>query len=228
MMRWLISGWLSPGMHPFRAGLGAVFGIGLVAVVSERLMAGVAPFIVAAAGASAVLVFAVPASPLARPWSVLGGSLVSALVGVFVARWTGEPMLAMPLAVGGAILAMILVRCLHPPGGAIALIAAMGSPEVVELGWGFVLAPVGLNACLLVASGLVFNNLAGSRWPHRAQLPPALPPEIVARAQVAREDIVAVLGAMEDRLDIEIDDAEAMVRALEARVGGFGRRARLR
>lgn len=212
-MRALVSGWLSPGLHPFRAGLGAVFGIGLVALVGRWLMGESAPFIVAAAGASAVLVFAVPASPLARPWAVIGGSLVSALLGVFVLRWTGEPLLAMPLAVGLAIMGMMLLRCLHPPGGAMALIAAMGSPDVVALGYGFVLAPVGLNACLLVLAGLVFNNLTGSRWPHRAEMPPALP----ARDGVRREDIVAVLGAMEDRLDIGVDDAEALVRALEAR-----------
>ena len=211
-MRSLISGWQSPGLHPFRAALGAVFGIGLVALASDWLVSGTTPFIVAAAGASAVLVFAVPASPLARPWPVLGGSLVSALTGVLVLRWTGLPMLAMPLAVGLAIMAMMLGRCLHPPGGAIALIAAMGEPDVVAAGYGFVLAPVGLNACLLVVAGLVFNNLTGSRWPHRAALPPPAPP-----SGVSREDIVTVLAGLDDRLDIEIDDALALVRALEAR-----------
>ena len=82
------------------------------------------PLIVAPMGASAVLVFAVPASPLAQPWPVVGGNAISALVGVVVARVVADPVIAVGLAVSLAIAAMSLTRSLHPPGGAAALTAA--------------------------------------------------------------------------------------------------------
>ncbi|MEG8058719.1 HPP family protein [Sphingomonas sp. 22L2VL55-3] len=75
------------------------------------------PLLVAPIGASAVLIFAVPASPLAQPWSVVGGNIISALVGVTAARFVPIPYLAAGVAVGGAILVMSLLRCLHPPAG---------------------------------------------------------------------------------------------------------------
>lgn len=81
------------------------------------------PLIVAPIGASAVLLFAVPASPLAQPWSIIGGNTISALIGVSVTYIVADQMLAIGLAVALAILAMSLTRSLHPPGGAAALTA---------------------------------------------------------------------------------------------------------
>jgi CBS domain-containing membrane protein len=103
--------------------LGALVGIALTSFVCATVLHGWAPLplLVAPIGASAVLVFAVPASPLAQPWSVLGGNVVSALVGVIAAMFISTPWLAVGIAVAGAILAMSLLRCLHPPGGAAAL-----------------------------------------------------------------------------------------------------------
>ncbi|MFG3757464.1 HPP family protein, partial [Klebsiella pneumoniae] len=77
-----------------------------------------APLLVASIGASAVLLFAVPASPLAQPWPIIGGNSVSALVGIVVARAIGDPLLAAAVAAALAIAVMSLARCLHPPGGA--------------------------------------------------------------------------------------------------------------
>lgn len=108
--------------------LGALVGVALTSLASAVTLHGFAPvpFLVAPIGASAVLVFAVPASPLAQPWSVIGGNVVSALVGVTTARYVPVPFLGVGIAVGGAIVAMSLLRCLHPPGGAAALTAVMG------------------------------------------------------------------------------------------------------
>lgn len=66
------------------------------------------PLIVAPIGASAVLLFAVPASPPAQPWSIIGGNTISALVGVSVSYFVEQPMIAIGLAVSLGILAMSL------------------------------------------------------------------------------------------------------------------------
>ena len=105
-----------------RAGLGAACGIlftGLIAALATH--AGSSPLLVAPIGASAVLVFAVPASPLAQPWSVIGGNTVSGLWALLVVALVPHTALAAAIAVGGAIVVMSLARCLHPPGGAVAL-----------------------------------------------------------------------------------------------------------
>ena len=103
--------------------LGACLGLLLTALACQWLMphgAGL-PWLVAPLGASAVLVFGVPSSPLAQPWAVLGGNTLSALVGIACLRWVGPPELAAALAVAVAIGLMLACRCLHPPGGASAL-----------------------------------------------------------------------------------------------------------
>ena len=110
---------------------GAVLGISLTGVITSLLVphAPYLPYIVAPMGASSVLLFAVPSSPLAQPWSVVGGNILSALVGAAVGRWIHDPALAAGLAVTLAIGAMSLAGCLHPPGAAVALTAILGGPE---------------------------------------------------------------------------------------------------
>lgn len=122
--------------------------------------------LVASMGASAVLLFAVPHGPLSQPWSVLGGHVVSALVGVACAQVLAEPMLAAALAVGLAIGAMHYLRCIHPPGGATALTAVVGGDAVHQLGFQFVLTPVMLNAVTILLVALLFNApFAWRRYP---------------------------------------------------------------
>lgn len=131
--------------------------VGLLAVVvtSRAVLGDAGPYVAAYMGAATVLVFAVPESPLARPWPLVGGHLVSALVGVTCAKVIPDPALAAASAVALAILAMQLLRCVHPPGGAAAMVAVIGGPDIRELGYLFVLWPVGLNvAVMLIASQL--------------------------------------------------------------------------
>ena len=186
-----------------RVALGAVFGIGLVVLLCHPQAApaaGAWPWIVAPMGASAVLVFGVPASPFAHPWSVLGGHVVAALVGVACVRLIGPAHWAMAPAVGLAIAAMFALRCLHPPGGATALLATwLGAAD-----WHFALDPVGLNAALLVLAGVLWNNATGRRYPFVAA--PAV------RAQPTLEaDLDAVLARHNRVLDIGRDELKALI-----------------
>jgi CBS domain-containing membrane protein len=206
-----------------RAGAGALCGVALAALLSGLAAAalGLAGptatlMLVAPIGASAVLVFAVPASPLAQPWAVLGGNVVSAGVGMMVAALVPVPALAAGVAVGAAIAAMTILRCLHPPGGAAALTAVLGSPLLAATGPWFPLLPVGLNSLLLVLAGLAFHRLTGHPYPHRPSAPvPAL---------LHRADIDAALAEMGEALDVDPDDLEELLNRAEAHAQRQSRR----
>jgi CBS-domain-containing membrane protein len=105
------------------------------------------------------LLFAVPHSALAQPWNVMGGHLISALIGVSCAHFIPDILLAAALSVGCAIAAMHYLRCIHPPGGATALSAVIGGPMVHEMGYTYVLQPVLINAIVILGIAIVFNAL---------------------------------------------------------------------
>ena len=113
------------------------------------------------------MLFMLPVSPMAQPWAVIGGNVLSALIGVFIHQCLGDVGWGAALAAAMAITAMCALRCLHPPGGAFALMAAQGGGPAHELGYEFALAQVGLNSMALVLMALLLNNLAGRRYPHR-------------------------------------------------------------
>ena len=192
------------------AALGGAIGIGVTAWVSA--LAGLdrttAILLAAPVGASAVLVFAVPSSPLAQPWRVIGGNVISALVGLAVAQWLGHGAFAAGVAVGLAILVMSLTRSLHPPGGGTVLLPVL-APAVLSQGLGFVLVPIGVNAVLLTLCGLLVHRVTGHSYPHRVQPAapaPGLLPEDVDAAlaeageafDVSREDLLALLVRAEN------------------------------
>ena len=154
--------------------LGAFVGIAITgAVCGFALGEGYdVPLIVAPMGATAVLLFAVPSSPLAQPWPIIGGNTISAGIGLMLAYMVDDPTLASGLAVACAIAAMSLTRCLHPPGGAAALTAALGGPAVIGAGWLFPFIPVAINSIILVALGFCFHKLARRNYPHIA--PPSV------------------------------------------------------
>ncbi len=204
-------GWL-------RGSVGATLAIGLAGTLTALLLQGQAPglpWLVAPLGASAVLVFAVPASPLAQPWSVIGGNLISATIGMSLGIGLGAPVVAASLAVGLAIAVMTFARCLHPPGGACALLCALGAagPE----GWSFVhLVPIAANVLALALAGWAYNNLTGHRWPH--VITPAAPDPGAGRMAHTREDIEATLAEWDELLDVDVDDLDAFYRAVSDRV----------
>lgn len=214
----LLRAWQAHGLHPLRSGVGAALGVALAALIGTlvaRISGG--PWLMAPLGASAVLAFAVPASPLAQPRAIIGGNIVSALAGVCVVKLlpAGLAYAAIPLALGTAILLMHFSRTLHPPGGAVALTAVMGGPAITALGWRFILSPVAMNSLVLVGAAWAFNNFAGSRYPHR----PELLPEHRSPAPPAytRADLDAVLAELEDLPDVDADDLDAIFRAVSAR-----------
>jgi CBS domain-containing membrane protein len=201
--------------------LGALVGIALTGAISRLLIGETSalPLIVAPIGASAVLLFAVPASPLAQPWAIIGGNTISALVGVVVGRLVPDPLVAVGVGVSLAIAVMSFARCLHPPGGAVALGAVLGGPAVAASGFLFPLVPVGLNAAVLVALGLAFHKAARRNYPHRAP-PPAnthrttdLPPQL--RTGVQAEDIDAALDEAHEGFDIDRDDLRRLLEQAE-------------
>lgn len=197
-------GWL-------RGAVGAGLGIAVAGAVTMVLVGGKAaalPFLVAPLGASAVLVFCVPASPLAQPWPVIGGNLLSSLVGLTAGHVLGDPWLGGSVAVGLAVAVMSLTRSLHPPGGACALLCALGATGRIP--WDAAnMLPIVVNVFLLCGFGWLFNNLTGHPWPRR---PPRLP--ATPKPAYSREDITAVLSEWNEVLDVDIDDLDAFVQAL--------------
>lgn len=149
------------------SGLGGFLGIAAIGLIDQWVLADPdLAFVIGSFGATAVLVFGAPGSPLAQPWNVVVGHVLSGLIGVAVFQLAGPGWLAAALAVAVAIVAMQMTRSLHPPGGATALIAVAGSPAIHDLGFVYPLFPVGVGAIVLVAVAVVFNNLAtDARWP---------------------------------------------------------------
>jgi CBS domain-containing membrane protein len=203
-----------------RSMLGALLGLALTGALSQLFIGAGSdlPWLIAPMGASAVLLFAVPASPLAQPWPMFGGNVVSALVGVTCAKLIGAPLAAAAVAVALAIGAMFVLRCLHPPGGAVALGAGLGGPVIALHGYEFVLLPVALNCLLLVCAAIAYNKLCGRRYPHHAHfvVEPATthrtadePP--LERMGLSATDLDAVLQEYNQVLDISRDDLEEIL-----------------
>ena len=172
----------------------------LTGILSTWLVPGaLAPVLVASMGASAIILLALPTSPLAQPWPFIGGQLVSAAIGIALARSVDPPLLACGLAVLLTVFAMLRLRCLHPPGGAATLIPILAHHDARQFDFGYLLVPVALNAFLLLLLAWGLNRVLGRTYPHRP-LPP-LPdrhgtgdPLPTERAGVREEDVRAVLA----------------------------------
>ncbi|WP_425356439.1 HPP family protein [Xaviernesmea rhizosphaerae] len=224
-MRTIFHGFGPAGAMPARAeilrsGLGALVGIGLTGLLAQGLggllPAPLPPALIPPMGASAVLLFAVPSSPLAQPWNLMAGNLVAALIGVSLAALLPAPVPAAAIAIGLAIAAMMVLRCLHPPSGAVALTAVLGGPAVHGLGYGFVLWPVMGNSLLLLGAALAYNRLAGRLYPHaprslhRTEDPPAFD-----RVGFTSADLDQALKDYGQFLDVNREDLENILRRTE-------------
>jgi len=159
----------SPPMVNFKeillSWIGAFLGISAVAslhydVLSQTDML----MLIGSFGASAVLLYGAIKSPLAQPRNLLGGHMISAVIGVTCFNLLGDQMwLAAALSVATAIAAMHATKTLHPPGGATALIAVMGGDQIHALGYLYVIIPVGTGALIMLVVALLVNNLFSSR-----------------------------------------------------------------
>lgn len=221
-----ISGWLPSQQHVsgaerLRAAFGALLGI-LATVLLGRLFVdadGALPWVIAPMGASAVLLFAVPASPLAQPWAMLGGNLLAAVVGVACAHGFGDTVFAAATAVSVAIGLMFVLRCIHPPAGAVALTAVVGGPAIHAMGYGFVLYPVLLNSASLLALAVLYNRATGREYPQKKAVIAAAAPEPAGPPQrqgLSEEDLDAVLDEYDQVLDISREDLRDLFMRAEA------------
>ncbi|WP_323766229.1 HPP family protein [Marinovum sp.] len=204
-----------------RAGIGAFAGLAVTGLflLSPAVDLELGMYLVAPFGASSVLLFAVPNSPLAQPWSAIVGNTLAALVGVAVALLVPEASLRIALAVGLAVTVTILCRAVHPPAGAVAMTAAM-SPEAVErLGFWFALAPVGLGTVALVALAALYARLTGRHYPFRQFDAPgshgtedADPAE---RLGLSEEELTAILERYRQSFNLGVEDLARLIGAAE-------------
>ncbi|MET0463442.1 MAG: HPP family protein [Chitinophagaceae bacterium] len=145
--------------------IGSFAGVGLIAFIQSRYLSSMENvFLIGSFGASSVLIYGAVQSPLAQPRNLIGGHVISALVGVTVFKLLPDLIwITAPLAVSLSIIAMQMTKTLHPPGGATALIAVIGSEKIKALGYFYVLSPVLSGVSILLLAALVFNNMTKHR-----------------------------------------------------------------
>ncbi len=145
--------------------IGSFIGIGIIAYLqSRKLPISDVVYLIGSFGASSVLIYGVIESPLAQPRNLIGGHLVSALVGVTIQKFIPDIIwLTAPLAVSLSIVLMQVTKTLHPPGGATALIAVTGSDAIKNLGYWYVISPVLTGTLILLFIAIIFNNITSKR-----------------------------------------------------------------
>lgn len=198
------------------AAVGGLLGIVIVWNASLALLGPeFTPLVVPSLGATAVLVFAVPHSPLTQPWAVVGGHVISAVIGVACQLAIPNTVLAGGAAVGLALFAMHALRCIHPPGGATALTAVIGGSAVHALGFRYALTPVAVNGLLIVALGVLYNYAFPWRRYPLALMPSTMP---LARPtpgfpRITQAQIEAAMEEQQVVLDVS---PEELMRVFEA------------
>lgn len=208
-------------LEAVRAGIGGLVGLGVTGLflLSPTVDLELGLFLVAPFGASSVLLFAVPNSPLAQPWSAVVGNTVAAAIGVAACLLIADPAIRIAVAVGGAITATILCRAVHPPAGAVAMTAAM-SPETVErLGFWFALTPIAVGTVALVVLAAIYARLTGRHYPFRhfedkgshgtADRDPSV------RLGLAENELTEILERYRQSFNIGAEDLARMIGAAE-------------
>ncbi|MCE5180908.1 MAG: HPP family protein [Betaproteobacteria bacterium] len=202
---------------------GGFVGVLLVLLVSSQVLDfHGAALVVASMGASAVLLFATPHSSLSQPWPLLGGQLISAAIGVTCAQWMHNPFYAGALAVALSIGAMHYLRCLHPPGGATALVAVLGGEPVRALGYGFLVTPVLINVTIILIVAVAANYaFPWRRYPHWLSEPQGGQDE---KCVIAHSDLVYALSEIDSFIDVSEED---LLRIYQMAVGHTQKPARV-
>lgn len=192
--------------------IGALCGLAISSLVSWYALGGINPWYIAPMGASSVLLFAVPSSPLAQPWNMLIGNTIAAIVGVVCSTWIPDLTCAFSLAVGLTIFLMMTSDSLHPPSGAVAITAVLGGEAVHRLGFNFVIYPVLLNSVLLLAFALCFNRLIGRHYPYPKHLNSrSKDPTPTQKVSIQPQDIQRALHEHTELLDISQYDLEKII-----------------
>jgi CBS-domain-containing membrane protein len=145
--------------------VGAFLGLSLVGIINSYVFAGTdLTLVIGSFGASAVLIYGAIRSPLAQPRNLLGGHMLSAIIGVATYQALHDHLwLAAAVAVATAIAVMHVTKTLHPPGGATALIAVIGGESIHAIGYWYVLVPAGLGAAIMLIVALLINNIPKTR-----------------------------------------------------------------
>lgn len=204
-----------------RAGLGALIGLGLTGLflLSPIVDLDLGLYLVAPFGASSVLLFAVPNSPLAQPWSAIVGNTVAALVGVAVCFLVADPALRIALAVGLAITATILCRAVHPPAGAVAMTAAMSPDAIAHLGFWFALTPIGVGTVSLVLLATLYARLTGRHYPFRQFDDPSNhgtnDRNPMERLGLSEEALTGILERYRQSFNLGVEDLARLIGAAE-------------
>jgi CBS domain-containing membrane protein len=195
-----------------RTVVGAALGLFVTALVSQYARNNLSPWFVAPIGASAVLVFTTPSGPLAQPWALVGGNTLSALVGIACATYVTPAPLAAALAVALAMATMFVFRCIHPPGGAMALLVVLTHETTLS----FVAFPVLTNSVLLAIFGMLYNSGTGHPYPHHQALSDPAHDAWADSSRFTKADLDTALTHYNEVLDVNPDDLIGLLRHAEA------------
>jgi len=194
------------------SGFGALCGLAISSLISWYVLGGMNAWYIAPMGASSVLLFAVPNSPLAQPWNVVVGNILAGLIGVTCTQLLPDLTSAFSVAVGLAIFMMMTTDSLHPPSGAVAITAVLGGDAVHRLGFHFILYPVLLNSILLLLIAVFFNRLIGRHYPITAHVNErSKDPTPTQKVSIQPKDIKHALAHHTELLDISQYDLEKII-----------------
>ncbi|WAC56615.1 HPP family protein [Gordonia sp. SL306] len=203
-----------PPREALRAGVGSALGLAVIGaiLVSSNVDLQSGLYLIAPFGATAVLIFAAPSSPLAQPWPAVVGNTLSAVIGVGVTLLVPIAFARVALAVGLAVAAMILVRAVHPPAGAVAMTAALSPDAIHALGFRFAVTPVALGTALLVVVAIVYARATGRHYPLR-RFDPEPPP--VERLGLSEDELTGILARYRQSLNLGVADLARLIGAAE-------------
>jgi len=172
------------------------------------------PMIVASMGASAIILFFIPGSPLAQPWPFVGGQLISAVVGVFCALNINETSTAAATAVGASVFLMLVLRCLHPPAAATSLTPIMAGTSLTSLGYSFVIVPVAINVITMLFLAIVIN-----RYVMKRNYPSALTIQEEVNQRHAITEPSHQVGFSEQDLSLALDNSDVFIDMTHTELG---------
>jgi CBS domain-containing membrane protein len=210
-----------PIKEVFRAGLGAFLGLALAGAFTmvPWIDATVGLYLIAPFGATSVLLFAAPNSPLAQPWPSIVGNTASAAVGIAVCLFIRDPALRIGVAVGLAIIVMGAFRAIHPPGGAVAMTAALSPGTTQEMGFEFALLPVALGTFIIVLLASAYAHMTNRRYPFRQFAEPSevgtTDPPPAERLGLNEEESGLILRQLRQSLNLGSEDMVRLVSAAE-------------
>lgn len=190
-----------------RMSVGVALGLLITGVLSRWWGGGAGDiWMVSSLGASAVLLFGMPAAPMAQPWPVLVGTVLSALVGAAMQALVPDTAIACALAVGLSVMLMVPLRCMHPPGAGFAAYVVLERINGVTL----VVFPILFNVAALLVCAVIYNAVTGRRYPHpQHSLKPAF--QVDGKEVFASEDLDAALSHYNQVLDVSRADLEGLL-----------------